>query len=144
PRGAPLCAGGPDGGAGRRGDPRAARRRARRRRAPPAASQGIQRAGGGLARDRRAGAREHAVKVRLALVLLVAAVPARAGTALDRPLAFASRDGFFHAEASGLLDAEAYWIDQRPPGLLFGDGESFGNPRLSLFLDARAGRHLYG
>jgi len=52
--------------------------------------------------------------------------------------------GLFRADLSGLLDVEGYYIDQRPPGLIFGGDASFVNPRLSLFLDTRFGRHLYG
>ncbi len=62
---------------------------------------------------------------------------------LDDSLFFQSRDGFFRSDLSGLLDLEGYYIDQRPPGLIFGNGDSFFNPRLSLFLDTRLGPHLY-
>lgn len=37
---------------------------------------------------------------------------------------------------------EAYYIDQRPPGLIFGNQDLF-NPRLSLFLDTHFGKHFY-
>src|SRR5205814_195504 len=47
-------------------------------------------------------------------------------------------------DLSGLLDLEGYYIDQRPPGLIFGSDTGFVNPRLTLFLDTRVGRHLYG
>lgn len=60
----------------------------------------------------------------------------------DDKLAFNTRDGFLNSRVSGLLDLEGYYIDQRPPGLLFED-ESFFNPRLSLFLDAKIGPHFY-
>jgi len=49
----------------------------------------------------------------------------------------------YRVDLSGLLDLEGFFIDQRPPGLIFGGGDSFFNPRLSLFLDARAGKHFY-
>lgn len=62
---------------------------------------------------------------------------------LDQKLNFTSRNGVFSADLSGLLDLEGYYVDQRPPGLMFED-ESFFNPRLSLFLDAKLGPHLYG
>jgi hypothetical protein len=55
-----------------------------------------------------------------------------------------SSTGFWRADFSGLLDLEEYYIDQRPPGLLFNNGPSFFNPRLSLFLDTHLGSHLYG
>ena len=40
-------------------------------------------------------------------------------------------------DLSGLLDVEGYYIDQRPPGLLYSSDKYFFNPRLSLFLDTR-------
>jgi hypothetical protein len=58
------------------------------------------------------------------------------------PLHVQSTDGFFRSDISGLLDLEGYYIDQHPPGLLFGD-VSFFNPRLSLFLDVHLGQHWY-
>jgi len=61
---------------------------------------------------------------------------------LDDALFFQSRNGFIRSDFSGLLDLEGYYIDQRPPGLLFGN-DHFFNPRLSLFLDTRIGPHLY-
>jgi hypothetical protein len=63
---------------------------------------------------------------------------------LDRALAVESPGGLFRADLSGLFDLEAYYIDRRPPGLIFGEGDSLANPRLRLFLDARLGTHLYG
>ena len=57
------------------------------------------------------------------------------------PLHVQSSDGFFRSDISGLLDLETYYIDERPPGLLFGNN-SFFNPRLSLFADIHLGRHL--
>lgn len=62
--------------------------------------------------------------------------------AVDDALSLKSRNGVFRADVSGLLDLEGYYVDQRPPGLLYED-ESFFNPRLSLFLDARLGEHFY-
>jgi hypothetical protein len=52
--------------------------------------------------------------------------------------------GAYSIDFSGLFDVEGYYIDQRPPGLIFGGGDSFVTPRLSLFVDARAGKHFYG
>jgi hypothetical protein len=62
---------------------------------------------------------------------------------LDEALFLQSKDGAFRVDLSGTLDLEGYYIDQRPPGLIFGGNEDFFNPRLSLFLDARAGKYLY-
>src|SRR5262249_39201445 len=46
------------------------------------------------------------------------------------------------SDLSGLMDFEGYYVDQRPPGLLF-DDESFFNFRLTFFLDAQLGPHVY-
>ncbi|HYV28844.1 MAG TPA: hypothetical protein VFA77_15010, partial [Candidatus Eisenbacteria bacterium] len=61
---------------------------------------------------------------------------------VDESLYLQSPGGFFRSDLSGLLDLEGYYVDQRPPGLLFGK-TSFFNPRLSLFLDSHAGTHFY-
>lgn len=88
---------------------------------------------------------------RLLLVLISSAVltlalPAAGQPILDKfsdALYLRSSGGVFSAGLSGLFDLEGYYIDQRPPGLLFGDGASFVTPRLSLFVDAYAGKHFY-
>ncbi len=54
-----------------------------------------------------------------------------------------SANGFFRSDLSGLFDLEGYYVDQRPPGLIFGDNQDFLNPRLTLFLDTRLGEHFY-
>jgi hypothetical protein len=61
---------------------------------------------------------------------------------LDDSLTLRTQNGFFTTHLSGLLDLEGYYVDQRPPGLLFED-ESFFNPRLTLFLDTTLGSHFY-
>jgi hypothetical protein len=61
---------------------------------------------------------------------------------LSRALTVSSPDGLFRARLSGLLDLEGYWIDQRPPALLFGSDEPFVNPRLRLFLTSSLGTRL--
>lgn len=62
---------------------------------------------------------------------------------LDESLFVQSPGGFFRTDLSGLLDLEGYYLDQRPPGLIFGNGDAFFNPRLSLFLDTHLGPHFY-
>jgi hypothetical protein len=47
------------------------------------------------------------------------------------------------ARVSGLLDLEYYQYPQPPPGLIRASGHDLFAPRLSLFLDARAGRAIY-
>src|SRR3974390_335569 len=79
------------------------------------------------------------------LTLLVVAVNVRGQEWLDKVddnLTLKSRNGFFTTHLSGLLDLEGYYVDQRPPGLLFED-ESFFNPRLTFFLDTTLGPHFY-
>jgi hypothetical protein len=61
----------------------------------------------------------------------------------DDHLSLSSKDGLFRARLSGLVDLEGYYVDQRPPGLLF-ENESFFNPRATFFVDAQLGHHLYG
>ena len=58
---------------------------------------------------------------------------------LDDSLFLESPKGTYRVDLSGLFDLEGYYIDQRPPGLIFGGRDSFITPRLSLFLDAHAG-----
>jgi hypothetical protein len=79
------------------------------------------------------------------LALMILCVPVRGQEwldELDRQLRLKSSNGLFSAELSGLLDLEGYYIDQRPPGLLY-EEESFFNPRLTFFLDTRFGNHVY-
>jgi hypothetical protein len=46
-------------------------------------------------------------------------------------------------ELSGLLDFEGHYVDQEPPGLIFGDDKLFVTPRLVLFLDALVAKEWY-
>jgi len=61
----------------------------------------------------------------------------------DEALFVESGTGWFRADLSGRLDLETYYIDEQPPGLVFENDPWFFNPRLSLFLDATMGDHLY-
>ena len=65
------------------------------------------------------------------------------GDRLDRRLVADVAGGRARVQLSGLFDLEGYYIDQRPPGLIFGGDDSFANPRLSLFLDTRVGHSWY-
>src|SRR5262245_27248815 len=81
-------------------------------------------------------------------VLLLVAIEARADVLerlekLDNSLYLETPNGFFRTDLSGLIDLEGYYIDQRPPGLIFGGGDDFFNPRLTVFLDTHLGKHLY-
>lgn len=44
----------------------------------------------------------------------------------------------------GMLDLEFYASQRPPPGLLFENDTAFFNPRMTLFADLHAGRHLAG
>jgi hypothetical protein len=62
---------------------------------------------------------------------------------LDDYLALSVFHGAVRARISGLIDLEAYSIDQPPPGLIFSEENQFLNPRLSLFLDVQVGPYVY-
>src|ERR1700754_3032668 len=49
----------------------------------------------------------------------------------------------FHLQLSGLVDVETYLIDQPNTALIFSDDDVLFNPRLTLFLDAQIGSHIY-
>ncbi len=63
---------------------------------------------------------------------------------LDDQLSFGFFGDAVRARLSGTLDLEGYYMSQSEPGLIFTDGNTLFTPRLSLFLDLQAGRHLYG
>lgn len=80
------------------------------------------------------------------LVSVLAAPPAALANALDEldeALYMESADGFFRSELSAIWDAEAYYIDQRPPAILVSDDDVLWNPRLAFFIDTVIGRHFY-
>ncbi|MBI5366395.1 MAG: hypothetical protein HZA54_05125 [Planctomycetes bacterium] len=60
----------------------------------------------------------------------------------EAELRLATDDGAVDALLSGVLDLEGYVLQEEGPGLLFAD-HSFVNPRLTLFLDANLGEHLF-
>jgi hypothetical protein len=49
----------------------------------------------------------------------------------------------FQLQITGLMDFEGYYIDQRPPGLIYTDNDFLINPRLTMFLDAQWTSHWY-
>ena len=83
----------------------------------------------------------------LVLSLLALTADARAGREildrLDDALTVSSPDGQFRARLSGTLDIEGYHLDRYAPGLLFTRHDYLFNPRLTLFLDAQLGAHVY-
>jgi hypothetical protein len=62
---------------------------------------------------------------------------------LEEQLSFSGWNDAFRMRLSGTLDLEGYSLSQADAGLFFSDEHSFFNPRLSLFLDAQLGRHVY-
>ena len=64
---------------------------------------------------------------------------------IDDSLHLQSDDGYWHADLSGQARLDAYFIDQRPPGLLFAKKHrnKLIYPALTLYLDANAGNDLY-
>lgn len=62
---------------------------------------------------------------------------------LDERLTFGTASDSVRARLSGTFDLEGYYMSQEEPGLIFADGNTFLNPRLSLFLDVQAGPYLY-
>ena len=62
---------------------------------------------------------------------------------LDQALTNSSFDDRLRVRVSGLLDLEYYNFPQPPPGLIQADDHDLFAPRLSLFLDAKAGPNIY-
>jgi hypothetical protein len=58
-------------------------------------------------------------------------------------LVFNPADGRIRARVSGMLDLEVYRVQAPAPGLIYTDSNTLFNPRLTLFLDAQAGEHIY-
>jgi len=87
--------------------------------------------------------------LRLSIACLALVAFARAAAAddfierLDDYLAVSAFHGFLRARVSGLLDVEGYYVTQPAPGLIETDHDFLFNPRLTLFLDAQAGTHVY-
>jgi len=83
----------------------------------------------------------------LATICMTAA-PATAGTddfldRVDDLLTFSLAGGDVKLRLSGTVDLEAYSFSQPPPGLIYTDRYSYFNPRLTVFLDAQIGPHVY-
>src|SRR5580704_19548122 len=62
---------------------------------------------------------------------------------VDDALTISAFQDSLRARLSGTFDLEGYYLQQPPPGLLFTDRDFLLNPRLSLFLDAQFGPHIY-
>jgi hypothetical protein len=88
-----------------------------------------------------------AAAIAAGLCLLALARPAHGqDDALDRvenELSFSSQDNCARVKMSGTLDLEGYSVSQPATGLLYSEGDRFFVPRLSLFVDAQLGPHVY-
>lgn len=62
---------------------------------------------------------------------------------LDSTLTPSAFEGNLRLRLSGTLDLELYHFDQPPPGLINSSIDTLFNPRLTLFVDAQAGSHVY-
>ncbi len=63
---------------------------------------------------------------------------------LNENLTVTALDGNVRLRLSGMLDLEAYHVDKPAPGLIYTDHDFLFNPRLTLFVDAQFGPHVYG
>lgn len=62
---------------------------------------------------------------------------------VEDALTVSALQGQFRARLSGAFDLEGYEFQPEAPAVIHAGGNSLFNPRLSLFLDAQAGRHVY-
>src|SRR4029453_4041557 len=62
---------------------------------------------------------------------------------LDNTLTVSAFHDNLRARLSGTLDLEIYHFEQPPPGLINSSIDTLFNPRLTLFLDAQIGSHIY-
>jgi hypothetical protein len=84
-----------------------------------------------------------------AAMLALALAPALSGQEdvidrLDDRLSFGNSDDTFRVRLSGTLDLEGYSLDQPATGIIYSGSGTLFNPRLSLYLDAQLGAHVYG
>jgi hypothetical protein len=85
-------------------------------------------------------------------IAMLAAAGALAGTglraddwvdALDRTLTVSALHDAFRARLSGTLDLEGYQFTRPAPGIIDTEGDRLFKPRLTTFVDAQLGRHVY-
>jgi hypothetical protein len=62
---------------------------------------------------------------------------------LDNALTIAAFEGNLRVRLSGTIDIEFYNFHQPAPGLIDSNIDNLFNPRLTLFLDAQYGSHIY-
>jgi hypothetical protein len=63
---------------------------------------------------------------------------------MDDALRVTAFDDNLRARFSGLLDLEVYHFSDAPSGLIQTSSHSLFNPRLTMFVDAQLGAHVYG
>jgi hypothetical protein len=92
-------------------------------------------------------ARTSARALAAAAVLLALTQAARAQEdymdQVDQQLNFGAMNDLVRLRVSGTVDVEGYYVSQQDPALFETVGNTFVVPRLSVFLDAQAGSHLY-
>src|SRR5262245_17679409 len=109
--------------------------------------------GNGVGALRRAAGRRDAtdrlsmklLRITLLFAALSPGIVAAQTEILDRvgdELRVSAANGRMRSQLSGLFDLEGYWIDEHPPGLIFGGSSDFVNPRLWLFLDTQFGEYF--
>src|SRR5437763_8206765 len=62
---------------------------------------------------------------------------------VDTALTISAFHDNLRARLSGTLDLEIYHFEQPAPGLIDSSIDTLFNPRLTLFLDAQVGSHIY-
>jgi hypothetical protein len=62
---------------------------------------------------------------------------------LDDHLSFGAWNDAVRVHISGTLDLEEYYLTLPATGLIYSEEDNLFNPRLSLFVDAQIGSHLY-
>jgi hypothetical protein len=62
---------------------------------------------------------------------------------LDQPLSLQSQGGSVRTALGVVFDLEGYWYESPAPGLIYADGQSAANPRLTLLSETRVGSHVY-
>src|ERR1700729_3384026 len=80
-----------------------------------------------------------------ALLLLAAPLAAQDDflDTLDQSLSFSGFSDQLRVRISGLMDFEGYEFQAPAPGFIYAPGDTLFVPRLTLFLDAQAGEHVY-
>jgi hypothetical protein len=83
------------------------------------------------------------MKASVSTVLVVALVAVGAPPASAQGVSVESGNGL-RLDLDAIVDLEAYDTGEPPPGLVFGEGDAFFNPRLSVFSGVRFGQRVLG